>query len=208
MVNDATGNCKKSIQHLELNLKQKRAVVLALGQIYPVQSVCEVLDCARSSSYYQAIGRDEAALRADIERLTGDWVTYGCRHITQMLHREGWAVNHKRVRRLMQELGLLQKRQRPQPRTTNNNHSYGRYPNRVQDLGMTYPHQVWVADITYVRLGQGHVYLAVLMDVYTRAIWGWQLSRNLDAQSLTLPALQCALTHHCPTIHYSDQVWQ
>lgn len=73
---------------------------------------------------------------------------------------------------------------------------------------MIYPDQVWVADITYVRLAQGHVYLAVIMDVYTRTIRGWQLSRNLDAQSLTVPALQRALAHYCPSIHHSDQGWQ
>jgi len=175
---------------------------------YPVQVICEVLEVARSSVYYTKAKTDETALKKAIERLAGDWVTYGYRRLTQMLHREGWMVNHKRVRRVMQEMGLLQKRVRSNPRTTNSQHSYGRYPNRVQDLVITYPDQVWVADITYVRLGQGHVYLAIIMDVYTRTIRGWQLSRNLDAQSLTVSALQRALAHHCPIIHHSDQGWQ
>lgn len=178
---------------------------MSLRSVYPVKTICAVLGCSRSSIYYQAQERDETALRAAIERLAGEWVTYGYRRITKMLQREGWSVNHKRVRRLMGEMGLLQKRKRPQPRTTDSAHAYPRYPNLVQSLAITYPDQVWVADITYVRLGTGYVYLAVIMDVYTRAIRGWQLSRNLDTDSLTLTALKRALQARCPTIHHSDQ---
>lgn len=179
-----------------------------LREAYPVRQICQIIGCAPSSVYYQAQVRDETALRAAIERLAGAWVTYGYRRITKMLQREGWSVNHKRVRRLMGEMGLLQRRKRPKPRTTDSDHAYPRYPNRVQSLTITHPDQVWVADITYVRLGKGHVYLAVIMDVYTRAIRGWQLSRNLDTQSLTLTALKRALQHGCPRIHHSDQGWQ
>ena len=125
-----------------------------------------------------------------------------------MLQREGWNINHKRVRRLMGEMGLLQTRKRRKVRTTNSQHTFARYPNRVQSLDITTPDQVWVADITYVQLGRGHVYLAIIMDVFTRAIRGWQLSRNLDATSLTIAALKKALKTHCPTIHHSDQGWQ
>lgn len=115
---------------------------------------------------------------------------------------------HKRVKRLVREMGLLQKRHPYTPRTTDSQHSFGRYPNRVQSLRVSEPDQVWVADITYVHLGRGYVYLAVIMDVYTRGIRGWQLSRNLDAQSLTLKALKRALQTHRPQIHHSDQGWQ
>lgn len=181
---------------------------MSLRETYPVTTVCAVLGCSRSSIYYQAQEAGEAALRAAIERLAAEWVTYGYRRITKMLQRQGWTVNHKRVQRLMREMGLLQKRRRYKPRTTDSQHSYGRYPNRVQALAITEPDQVWVADITYVRLGSGHVYLAVIMDVYTRALRGWQLSRNLDAQSLTVIALKRALQGHCPHIHHSDQGWQ
>lgn len=181
---------------------------MSLRDEYPVNTICTVLDCSRSSVYYQSQNRDEADLRAAIERLAGQWVTYGYRRITKMLQREGWTVNHKRVQRLMQKMGLVQKRQPYKPRTTDSQHSFGRYPNRVQSLTVTEPEQVWVADITYVHLGRGYVYLAVLMDVYTRAIRGWQLSRNLDAQSLTLTALKRALQTQRPHIHHSDQGWQ
>lgn len=175
---------------------------------YPVTALCEVVGCARSSLYYQSHKADDAALKQAIERLVTQWVTYGYRRITKMLQREGWLVNHKRVRRIMGEMGLLQRKKRTKPRTTNSQHDFARYPNRVQSLDITSPDQVWVADITYVQLGRGHVYLAVLMDVHTRAIRGWHLSRQLDAQSLTIRALKAALTTHRPAIHHSDQGWQ
>jgi len=181
---------------------------MSLRPEYPVTELCEVLDCARSSLYYQSQQTEDGELKQAIERLATEWVTYGYRRITKMLQREGWQVNHKRVRRLMGEMGLLQTRKRKQVRTTNSQHDFARYPNRVQALDIIVPEQVWVADITYVQLGRGHVYLAVIMDVCTRAIRGWQLSRNLDAQSLTISALKKALKTHCPTIHHSDQGWQ
>jgi transposase InsO family protein len=89
-------------------------------------------------------------------------------------------------------------------RTTNSEHPFPRYPNLVLDLQVDHPEQVWVCDMTYVRLGNGFVYLAVIMDVFTRAIRGWNLSRNLDTD-LTLGALQRALSLCIPEIHHSDQ---
>jgi len=84
------------------------------------------------------------------------------------------------------------------------NHPYPRYPNLLQDLVIIHPDQVWVSDITYIRLGRGFVYLAVIMDLFTRCIRGWHLSRGLD-QKLTLIALRRALQSHIPQIHHSDQ---
>lgn len=178
---------------------------MTVAQDYCIKDVCEVVDCPRSSVYYRAVSPDDQVLRDAIEELAAQYVTYGYRRITQMLQRQGWSVNHKRVYRLMGEMKLLQKKRSMIPRTTDSNHDYGRYPNWVQSLEITFPDQVWVADITYVHLGKGYVYLAVIMDVFTRAIRGWQLSRHLDASSLTVKALERALQHHCPQIHHSDQ---
>ena len=89
-------------------------------------------------------------------------------------------------------------------RTTNSQHDLPRYPNRVQDVKIRRPDQVWVADITYIRLQKEFIYLAVLMDVFTRSIRGWHLSRNLDS-GLTLAALERALVAGTPAIHHSDQ---
>lgn len=176
-----------------------------LAQHYPVRRVCRTLDYAPSTYYYQGQACDEGALRATLLRLAGEWPTYGRPRLTAMLQREGWEVNHKRVGRLMGELGLCVHRPQRQRRTTNSQHSFPRYPNLVIGLAIVRPDQVWVGDITYIQLRQEFVYLAVLMDVFTRSIRGWHLGRHLDA-SLTLTALRMALGRsRAPEIHHSDQ---
>lgn len=99
---------------------------------------------------------------------------------------------------------LLRPIKRARKLTTDSQHPYPRYPNRVKDMEITFPDQVWVSDVTYIRLHQEFVYLAIIMDVFTRAIRGWCLSRTLD-QALTLTALKAALNTNCPGIHHSDQ---
>lgn len=160
--------------------------------------------CHAAASTTPGKTKAEAELRAAIERLVGEWPTYGYRRVTALLKREGYAINRKRVQRLMQVMGLQVRRKPHQTRTTNSQHDFPRYPNLVEDLAIVRPDQVWVADITYVRLGKGFVYLAVIMDVFTRAIRGWNLSRWLD-RHLTITALKQALQAHCPEIHHSDQ---
>ena len=171
---------------------------------YPVSLVCRLLDLPRSSYYYQAPERSEEPLKAVLLRLAGEWPTYGYRRLTAQLRREGWEVNSKRVRRLMREMALQVKIKHSKRYTTNSEHSFPRYSNLVQDLEIARPNQVWVADITYIRLLTEFVYLAVIMDVFTRCIRGWHLGRNLD-QELTLTALRRALRGDCPQIHHSDQ---
>lgn len=170
--------------------------------------ICQVLDYPRSQVYYEsAAAPDETAIKAVILDVAGRFPRYGYRRLTAQLKREGHPLNHKRVARLMRELGLLAKRPRQRKRTTNSEHEFPRYPNRVMGLAIERPDQVWVGDITYIRLHQEFVYLAVLMDVYTRSIRGWHLSRRLD-QSLTLKALEKAFTQGRPEIHHSDQGMQ
>lgn len=173
---------------------------------YPVASLCRLLALSRSSYYYQMIARDESDLRRDIEAVAAEFVKYGSRRVTKQLIRPPYklVVNRKRIQRLMREMGLLRVQKRRKGRATNSNHGFRRYPNLVAELEVTYPDQVWVSDITYIRLRKGFVYLAVMMDVFTRGIRGWQLSRRLD-QFLTLTALHRALSTHVPHIHHSDQ---
>lgn len=121
-----------------------------------------------------------------------------------MLQRQGQEINHKRVARLMRELGLVGKQPVRRKRTTNSNHSFQRYPNLVMNLAIERPDQVWVGDITYIRLQQEFVYLAVLMDVFTRSIRGWHLARSMEV-SLTITALMKGLAKGRPEIHHSDQ---
>jgi putative transposase len=178
---------------------------MQLSQEYPIATVCQVLDYPRSQVYYQPQPPpDETNLKAAIVTLAGQYPTYGYRRITAMLKRSGHEINHKRVVRLMRELGLVGKRPTRRKRTTNSNHEFQRYPNRMMNLTIDHPDQAWVADITYIKLQQEFVYLAVVMDVFTRSIRGWHLARSMD-QSLTLRALSKGLEKGCPEIHHSDQ---
>lgn len=105
----------------------------------------------------------------------------------------------------MREMRLMVRRKKQRKQTTASNHSFPRYPNLVKDLVVTHPNQVWVCDITYIKLGEGEfVYLAIVLDVFTRAFRGWALARGLGAE-LTLAALQQALLDGRPEIHHSDQ---
>ena len=139
-----------------------------------------------------------------MQEICAEFPCYGYRRVTEELRRRSWRVNRKRTARMMKILGLQAKKVVRKRRTTNSEHSFPRYPNLVESLLVQHPDEVWVADITYIRLKHGFVYLAVLMDVFTRAIRGWHLDRSLD-QNLTLTALQNALQTHCPDIHHSDQ---
>jgi transposase InsO family protein len=143
-------------------------------------------------------------LKTALLDLAAEWPTYGYRRLTAMMKRLGWRVNAKRVRRWMDELGLAGAPPARKTRTTNSEHSFPRYPNLVKDLKIRHPEQVWVADITYIRLREEFIYLAVVMDVFTRSIRGWHLGRDLE-QGLTLAALERALVVATPTIHHSDQ---
>jgi len=173
-------------------------------QDYPKKTVSNVLSVSRSTLYYQPQPTDDERLKAAIRDVAGQFPTYGYRRITAELGRRELKANRKRVARLMREMGLAAKLKRKTRRTTNSAHSFPRYANLVQDLSISRPDQVWVADITYVRLKRDFVYLAVIMDVFTRSIRGWHLGRGLD-QELTLTALQKALAEHSPEIHHSDQ---
>ena len=177
-----------------------------LAQDYPVTVVCDVLECARSSYYRRPTERpEEAELKEAIKAVAAEWPTYGYRRITAQLRRQDRLVNHKRVQRLMRLMGIQAKTKRKKRRTTNSEHDFPRYPNLVQGLEIVRPEQVWVSDITYVCLRYDFVYLAVIMDVFTRGIRGWHLGRSLD-HWLTLTALQRALAKHpAPEIHHSDQ---
>jgi putative transposase len=180
-------------------------LVKQLSQEYPIAVICQVFEVSRSSVYYKPVALpSETEIKSEIAKLAEEYPTYGYRRITAMLHRGGQQVNNKRVRRLMGEMGLVGKSPKKRCRTTNSQHEFPRYPNRVAGLVVERPDQLWVGDITYVKLGNGFVYLAVLMDVFTRSIRGWQLARSMEVE-LTLVALKRALARGSPEMHHSDQ---
>lgn len=184
----------------------KRELVSALREEYPVKQVCEVLDLPRSSYYrpHQAKAGDRELIEA-IEQVIMRWPYYGYRRITQQMKRMGHVVGETRARRLLRELEHSCQVGKVRIRTTDSRHNHRRYPNRIKHLEITHINQVWVADITYIRLGRKFIYLAVILDAYSRGIRGWHLGYSLE-KNLTITALQKALRDHpAPDIHHSDQ---
>ena len=146
-------------------------MIATLVKDYPVSIVCEVVDFPRSSYYYNVKGRDDTALIVAIREVAGQWPRYGYRRVTKQVRRQKkQTINSKRVRRVMKELGVRGKNCLKKRRTTNSEHAFPRFPNLVQELAVVRPDHVWCSDITYVKLLTQFVYLAVIMDVFTRCI--------------------------------------
>ena len=146
-------------------------------------------------------------LRDAIQRVALEWPSYGRRRITRELHRRGWAVNWKRVYRLMREDNLLCVRKRKFVVTTDSNHGRKVYPNLARQMVLTDVDQLWRADITYIRLREEFVFLAVVLDAYSRRVIGWALDRTLEDE-LTLSALRMALSRRVVEpglVHHSDR---
>ena len=166
----------------------------------------------RSSCYYRSESRsvklqEDGDLRDRIEAIVVEYPRYGYRRVTKELQRRGCPVNHKRVLRLMRQEGLLCRKRKRFLTTTDSRHSCRIYPNLARGLVVDGPNQLWLADITYIRLVYEFVYLAVIMDAFSRKAVGWALSRNLDAR-LTLAALGAAVSGRRPPpgcIHHSDR---
>lgn len=171
---------------------------------YPVQFLSETLNCPRSSYYYRGVESNDEPLIAAIEQIIIRYPFYGYRRVTAELKRQGWQVNRKAVHRLMKTLGLKGRVGQVKLNTTDSRHTFPRYPNLIRDLEAQYPDHLWVADITYVGLADRFIYLAVILDVFTRAVRGWHLGKSLS-QSLSITALKKALTKDQPDIHHSDQ---
>lgn len=176
-----------------------------------VTQLCQALHLSRATFYrYRKAGEPvdrDVEVRDQIQRLALAFPSYGYRRITAQLQREGITVNHKRVLRLMREDNLLCLRKRRFVLTTNSDHGLSVYPNLVPTLPVTGMNQLWLSDITYVRLQHEFIYLAVILDGFSRRCIGWALSHHLDA-ALTLAALHQAL--ECRTVapglvHHSDR---
>jgi transposase InsO family protein len=175
--------------------------------------MCTLSEVSRAGYYRHwraSAPRHEATeLRDAIQRLALCHRHYGYRRIAALLRREGWCVNHKRVLRLLREDNLLCLRRRAfVPATTDSGHRFRVYPNLARKLETTAVNQLWVADITYVRLAEAFAYLAVLLDAHSRRVVGWAMETHLQA-SLALQALDRALLERevMPggLVHHSDR---
>jgi putative transposase len=173
--------------------------------------LCQVAGVSRAG-YYRFRRRVEPAeadmdLRSQMQRIALEWPAYGYRRIQAQLRREGWRVNHKRVLRLMREDNLLCVQRRKYLVTTDSKHGLPTYPNLAAGMVLTAIDQLWVSDITYIRLQVEFVYLAVIVDAFSRRAVGWALGRTLEGE-LTLAALQMALARRRPApglVHHSDR---
>jgi putative transposase len=176
-----------------------------------IRELCESGQVSSASYYRNWTQREpkqeEVALRDAIQRLALKDRHCGYRRILRLLKREGWIVNHKRVLRLMREDNLLSVRRRRFVVTTESQHSWRVYPNLARHMVVSGINQLWVSDITYVRLQREFIYLAVILDVYSRRVVGWSISRQIDSR-FALEALVSAFRQRQPApglIHHSDR---
>lgn len=177
-----------------------------------VKRMCRLAEVSRAGFYrfgrMPESGDRDVELRDAIQRIALEFPSYGRPRITAELHRRGWVVGHNRVNRIMREDNLLCLRRRKfVVATTDSKHGRLVYPNLAGEMKLTGINQLWVADITYIRLEVEFVYLAVVLDAWSRRVIGWALDRTLE-DDLTIAALQMALRRRSPApglVHHSDR---
>jgi putative transposase len=176
-----------------------------------VNALCQMTGLHRASFYrWRAPGHAtpvEMELRDQMQRVALEWPAYGYRRITAELQQRGLAINHKRVLRMMREDNLLCVRGRAFVVTTDSRHHLPIYPNLAREIEPAAINELWVADITYIRLRTEFVYLAVVLDAFSRRVIGWALGRTLEAE-LAVSALRMALAERRPVtglVHHSDR---
>jgi len=176
-----------------------------------VSALCQMTGLSRAGFYRSRTPRQaspvEMEVRDEMQKIAVESPAYGYRRITAELRHRGFAVNRKRVLRMMREDNLLCVRRRAFVATTDSRHNLPVYPNLAGQMEPTAIHQLWVADITYIRLRTEFVYLAVVLDAFSRRVIGWALGRTLEAE-LAVSALRMALLERKPQpglVHHSDR---
>ena len=167
------------------------------------------MNLPRSTYYEKPAGQStqDATIVERMGEICAEFPCYGYRRVTAQLNREGLIVNHKKVMRVMKEQGLTVRARRHFVATTDSNHDGPIFPNLAKDFAPTAPNELWVADITYVGIVKGFVYLAVILDAWSRRVVGYALGRTIDVR-LTLAALRSAIESRsppCGCIHHSDR---
>lgn len=211
---DADGSFKKSRQ-LETTAEKRRFVRDYWDQLGSIEAACDTVGLAVSSYYYQAKkdpvekARQEAEIRDLIEQIQAEFPFYGYRRVHEHLERRrGITVNKKKLLAIMRKYGLKALIWRGfKVRTTDSNHRFGYANNLLPGMTVDGPNQVWVADITYIRVLTGFVYLAAILDLFSRRIVGWAISERIDHE-LCLAALKHAVKARRPSaglVHHSDR---
>ncbi|GAB61564.1 transposase [Candidatus Jettenia caeni] len=189
---------------LDLPVDAKRSLVEVENKEISIVRQCELLGLERSSFYYTPIGESgynfELMNRIDEQYMRSPF--YGVRRMTEWLRQEGYGVNRKRVNRLMRQMGLYAIY--PKPRLSDGRDEQKRYPYLLRGLKIEYPNHVWCADITYVKMSQGYVYLVAIMDWYSRYVVSWAVSITLDV-GFCIEALDKAKEVGNPEIFNTDQ---
>lgn len=192
---------KKSIGH---SVEQKRHLIEPGHEQISLRRQCELLGLNRASYYYQAAS--ESPLNLELMRKIDEQYMkmpfYGWPRMTDYLHKQGYAINHKRVQRLMKIMGL--QAIYPRPRSKPERHNHKIYPYLLQGVEIVRLNQVWSTDITYIPLHNGFMYLVAVIDWYSRYILAWELSNTLDGHFCQV-ALHQALTQGRPEIFNTDQ---
>jgi len=183
----------------------------SVSETMPLHRLCRLAHIPRGTYYRHQerakVGDHHDPVCQEVHRVCEQYPRYGYRRVTHELHRRGQQVNHKRILALMRREKLLCRPKRRFVRTTNSEHPYRVYPNVAQAMVLSSPDQLWVADITYVRLRQRFAYVAVILDAFSRRVIGWALSEHIDTH-LSLTALRMALEQRQITpglVHHSDQ---
>ena len=179
----------------------------------PIENACKTLEVSRQAFYKwemksPAKDTDKTALE-EMQEIALEFPKYGYRRITKELHRRDILANHKRIYRIMKENNLLVRRKKFMPITTQSNHGLLVYPNLAKDLVVAKLNQLWVADITYIHLPREFIYMAAILDIFSRRCIGWALGRNIDSM-LTLNALNRAISARehlgfSGLVHHSDR---
>ena len=180
---------------------------MSLRPEHPLRLLCKLLEVPRSSVYYQSQagpGVDLISLKALILSVRVTFPGMGFRKMYFYLIRHYARYSRSTVRRAFVELGIIGKARQALPKTTNSKSTRNRFPNLMKELNIDHPNQVWVGDVTCLKVGTRFVYLAHLMDAYSRMILGWALSFSNDT-TLALAALDMALLTGYPTLHHTDQ---
>jgi transposase InsO family protein len=176
-----------------------------------VNALCQMTGISRASYYRWRVPPPaipaEMEFRDAMQQVALEFPCYGYRRVTAELNRRGFAINHKRVLRMMREDNLLRLRRKAFVTTTDSRHGLPVYPNLARDIAPDGVNKLWRADITYIRLRVEFVYLAVVLDAYSRRVIGWALGRTLEAE-LAMSALTMALRQRRPEpglVHHSDR---
>ena len=188
-----------------MNRPERLALVDHGDPVLPVAAQCRLLKVARSTLYYRPapVSADDLAVMRRMDELHLSWPFYGSRRMAAVLRREGWAVNRKRAKRLMRVMGIEAIYQKPNTSKGHPDHKV--YPYLLRGLAIDRPNQVWCADITYIPMAKGFVYLVAVMDWFSRRVLSWRVSITMETNFCVEALTEAMERYGQPEIFNTDQ---